>query len=33
MVVVITLMHTHIIKDCLSARISPSEGGRGKSCL
>ena len=33
MVVVTTLMHTHIIKDCLSARISPSEGGSAESFL
>ena len=33
MVVVITLMPTHKIKDCLSARIFPSEGGIGKSSL
>ena len=33
MVVVTTLMPTHIIKDCLSARIFPSEGGSAKSSL
>ena len=33
MVVVTTLMLTHIIKDCLSARIFPSEGGSAKSSL
>ena len=32
-VVVTTLMPTHKIKDCLSARISPSEGGSAKSSL
>ena len=30
---VTTLMPTHKIKDCLSARISPSEGGSAKSSL
>ena len=33
MVVVTNLMPTHIIKDFLSARISPSEGGSAKSFL
>ena len=33
MVVVITLMRIHKIKDCLSARIFPSEGGSAKSSL
>ena len=33
MVVVTILMLTYKIKDCLSARISPSEGGSAKSFL
>ena len=33
MVVVATLMLTHKIKDCLSARIFHSEGGSAKSTL
>ena len=33
MVVVTTLMRTYKIKDCLSARIFPSEGGSAKSSL
>ena len=33
MVVVTTLMPTHIIKDCLSARIFHIEGGSAKSFL
>ena len=33
MVVVTTLMPTHKIKDCHSARIFPSEGGSAKSSL
>ena len=33
MVVVTNLMPTHIIKDCLSARIFPNECGSAKSSL